>query len=144
VQAEIMELLRQLQRSRGTAIVLITHDLGLDAGHADRVLVMYAGRAVEVGRTDEIFYTPRHGYTYGLLDSLPRIDGRRSRRLEPIAGQPPSLIDVPVGCAFHPRCRFADAACTTTVPPLAEQGLDHLAACLRTAAVAAAPAPVGR
>ena len=144
VQAQIMELLMSLQEQHGTAIVLITHDLGLVAAHAKRVLVMYAGRAVEVGDTDTIFYGPRHGYTYGLLASLPHLERTRGVRLEPITGQPPSLIAVPRGCPFHPRCRFAVDECATVRPELAAQlAADHLAACLRSDDVAAAPAPVG-
>jgi len=139
VQAEIMELLMRLQDDRGTAIVLITHDLGLVAAHADRVLVMYAGRAVEMGDTDTIFYEPRHGYTFGLLASMPSTERRGDRRLEPIPGQPPSLIAVPSGCPFHPRCRFADEACAVERPELVPQtSLGHRAACIHTDAVAAA------
>jgi peptide/nickel transport system ATP-binding protein len=130
VQAQVMELLESLQEQRGTAIVLITHDLGLVASHADRVMVMYAGRVAEYADTNDIFYQPRHAYTLGLLSSLARLDQRRAERLEPIPGSPPSLIHVPPGCAFHPRCSFATAVCRTAVPPLLEQDSpSHLAAC---------------
>ncbi len=139
VQAQIMQLLESLREQRGTAIVLITHDLGLVASHAERVLVMYAGRVAEFATTDQVFYTPRHAYTLGLISSLARLDQRRSERLIPIPGAPPSLIRVPPGCPFHPRCRFATDACRTVVPELAGQEVaDHLAACHHSAEVAAA------
>ncbi len=139
VQAQIMDLLTRLQADRGTAIVLITHDLGLVAGHADRVLVMYAGRVAEVGDVEDIYYRPRHAYTLGLLSSLARLDQRRHERLRPIPGQPPSLIRVPSGCPFHPRCRFATETSRSEVPELIPQEhLDHLAACHNTDQVAAA------
>jgi peptide/nickel transport system ATP-binding protein len=130
VQAQIMDLLEKLQEQRGTAIVLITHDLGLVAGHADRVLVMYAGRVAEYADTSEVFYQPRHAYTLGLLSSIARLDQRREERLEPIPGAPPSLIQVPPGCPFHPRCRFATEVCRTVIPALiAKDSPSHLAAC---------------
>jgi peptide/nickel transport system ATP-binding protein len=143
VQAQIMELLADLQQQRGTAIVLITHDLGLVAGHVDRVVVMYAGRAVEVGDVESIFYRPRHGYTFGLLSSLPRLDEDNVDRLQPIPGQPPSLIHVPDGCPFHPRCRFALPVCETAVPQLVAmtgEPANHEAACHNAEGVAAATA----
>jgi len=146
VQAQIMELLRALQESRGTAIVLITHDLGLVAGHADRVVVMYAGKVAEVGSVDDAFYRPRHPYTLGLLSSLARLDRRRADRLRPIQGQPPSLIRVPPGCPFHPRCPFATEVCQRETPPLAPVGPDrpdHLAACHHRDEVAREPAASG-
>ena len=130
VQAQIMDLLEKLQEQRGTAIVLITHDLGLVASHADRVMVMYAGRVAEYADTNDIFYAPRHAYTLGLLSSIARLDQRRSERLEPIPGSPPSLIRVPPGCPFHPRCAFATEICRTVIPPLVVQDVpDHLASC---------------
>ncbi|MFL6141058.1 MAG: ABC transporter ATP-binding protein [Labedaea sp.] len=139
VQAQIMALLEKLQEDRNTAIVLITHDLGVVASHADRINVMYAGRIVESGTTDEIFYQPRHAYTFGLLSSLARMDHRRQERLMPIKGQPPSLANVPRGCAFHPRCVFATEKCRAAVPPLAPvAGLGHVAACVHSDRVAVA------
>jgi peptide/nickel transport system ATP-binding protein len=122
VQAQIMELLETLQEQRGTAIVLITHDLGLVAAHADRILVMYAGRVVEEGRSEEIFGAPHHAYTAGLLAGLTRMDRARPAKLEPIPGQPPNLARVPRGCPFHPRCRFATQECLDAVPPLVPAG----------------------
>ncbi|HEX2043208.1 MAG TPA: ABC transporter ATP-binding protein [Acidimicrobiales bacterium] len=139
VQAQIMDLLMRLQADRGTALVLITHNLGLVAGHADRVLVMYAGRVAEVGEVEDIYYRPRHAYTLGLLSSLPRLDRRGDERLRPITGQPPSLIHVPSGCPFHPRCRFATETSRRQLPDLlAQERTDHLAACHNSDQVAAA------
>jgi oligopeptide/dipeptide ABC transporter ATP-binding protein len=143
VQAQIMALLEKLQEDRNTAIVLITHDLGVVASHADRINVMYAGKIVETGTADEIFYEPRHAYTLGLLSSLPRMDQSRRERLVPIRGLPPSLAKVPEGCAFHPRCDFASDACMPEVPQLrpvngsgATDG--HSAACVHSDRVAMA------
>jgi peptide/nickel transport system ATP-binding protein len=141
VQAQIMSLLSKLQEERGTAIVLITHDLGVVAGHADRVLVMYAGRVAETAGADAVFHAPRHPYTLGLLTSLARLDRRRTDRLRPIPGQPPSLIRVPPGCAFHPRCAFATDQCHIDVPPLTG-GPAHAAACHHQDRVAEARAEV--
>jgi peptide/nickel transport system ATP-binding protein len=139
VQAQIMALLERLQEDRNTAIVLITHDLGVVASHADRINVMYAGRIVESGTADEIFYGPRHAYTYGLLSSLPRMDQRHQERLQPIKGIPPSLARVPQGCPFHPRCVFSTDACLPSVPPLESvAGTDHRAACVHSDRVAIA------
>jgi peptide/nickel transport system ATP-binding protein len=141
VQAQIMELLVKLQEERGTAIVLITHDLGLVAGHADRVVVMYAGRVVETGPVDDIYFSPRHAYTFGLLSSLARMDERREERLLPIPGQPPSLTHIPPGCPFHPRSPFATDVCRNVVPELSSRDTPgHLAACHHSAEVAAAAA----
>jgi peptide/nickel transport system ATP-binding protein len=129
VQAQILEALRTAKVETGAAMLLITHDLGVIAGQADRVLVMYAGRVVEAGTVEEIFYTPRMPYTLGLLGSLPRLDERR-KRLHPISGAPPSVINMPPGCPFTPRCPLAAAVCETDEPPLA--GTDtarHLSAC---------------
>ena len=128
VQAQIMSLLAKLQEERGTAIVLITHDLGVVAGHADRVLVMYAGKVAEAAGSDDIYHAPRHPYTLGLLTSLARLDRRRTERLRPIPGQPPSLIRVPPGCPFHPRCSFATEICPQETPALTG-GAAHVAAC---------------
>jgi oligopeptide/dipeptide ABC transporter ATP-binding protein len=121
IQAQVLEVLERIQERTSSAVVLITHDLGVIAGVSDRVLVMYAGRPVETGSVDEIFYAPRHPYTLGLLASLPRLDlGDSSERLYRIKGQPPSLIFVPSGCSFHPRCDYAKlpAPCATERPEL--------------------------
>jgi peptide/nickel transport system ATP-binding protein len=127
VQAQILELIRALQQERGTAVVLITHDLGVVAETADEIAVMYAGRVAERGGLDAVLDSPSHPYTWGLLGSLP---GARGERLKPIAGSPPSLIDVPSGCAFHPRCPYAFDRCSTVVPPLVEAERGHADACL--------------
>ncbi|HEX3240650.1 MAG TPA: ABC transporter ATP-binding protein [Solirubrobacterales bacterium] len=112
IQAQILELLRELNRKRNLATILITHDLGVVAEIADRVLVMYAGRVVEQGTLDDIFYDPQHPYTWGLLGSLTRLDKPRPQRLPQISGAPPSLAALPEGCSFRPRCPHEFAACT--------------------------------
>ncbi|HEV2790357.1 MAG TPA: ABC transporter ATP-binding protein [Solirubrobacterales bacterium] len=111
IQAQILRLLERLNRERNLATILITHDLGVVAEIADRVLVMYAGKVVEQGTLDEIFYDPQHPYTWGLLGSLTRIDRPRPRRLPQIAGSPPSLLDLPEGCPFRPRCPHEFSKC---------------------------------
>ena len=126
VQAQILEALHTAKVETGAAMLLITHDLGVIAGQADRVLVMYAGRVVEAGTVEEIFYTPRMPYTLGLLGSLPRLDVRVPR-LHPISGGPPSAIDLPPGCPFAPRCPLTAAVCETEEPLLT--GQRQLAAC---------------
>ncbi len=132
IQAQIVEVLKTAQRETQAAIVLITHDLGLIAELADRVVVMYAGRVVELGDVFSIFDSPRHPYTVGLLSSLARLDTDKEW-LEPIPGQPPSLITPPPGCAFHPRCTQSQgrAICRTDVPELRllREGVDHRSAC---------------
>jgi peptide/nickel transport system ATP-binding protein/oligopeptide transport system ATP-binding protein len=104
IQAQILDRIKELRDRTNTAVILVTHDLGVVADIADRIMVMYAGRIVEQGTVDEIFYDPQHPYTWGLLGSIPRLDRERSRRLPSIAGAPPSLIDPPAGCHFRPRC----------------------------------------
>jgi oligopeptide/dipeptide ABC transporter ATP-binding protein len=111
IQAQILRLLEDLNRERGLATILITHDLGVVAEVADRVLVMYAGRVVEEGTLDEIFYDPQHPYTWGLMGSLTRLDRPRPHRLPQIAGSPPSLLDLPEGCSFRPRCPHEFSKC---------------------------------
>jgi oligopeptide/dipeptide ABC transporter ATP-binding protein len=111
IQAQILRLLEELNRQRGLATILITHDLGVVAEVADRVLVMYAGRVVEEGTLDEIFYDPQHPYTWGLMGSLTRLDRPRPHRLPQIAGSPPSLLDLPQGCPFRPRCPHEFSKC---------------------------------
>jgi len=118
VQAQMLDLFKSLTDDFGTALVLITHDLGVVAGVADRMMVMYGGRCVEKGRTDELFYDPRHPYTLGLLHSTPHI-AHRAARLDPIQGLPPSLEHLPKGCSFHPRCAFCFDRCLEERPPLA-------------------------
>jgi oligopeptide/dipeptide ABC transporter ATP-binding protein len=131
VQAQVLEVLLGIKDEIDSAIMLITHDLGVVAGMADRVMVMYAGRAAELGTADEIFYRTRHPYTLGLLASLPRVDESGDEQLLPIPGQPPSLLNRPTGCPFHPRCRFArPGPCVEEIPALRLVDLgDHRSAC---------------
>jgi oligopeptide/dipeptide ABC transporter ATP-binding protein len=130
VQAQVLETLKTAREQAGAAMVLITHDLGVVAGQADRVLVMYAGKPVEIGTVDEIFYAPRMPYTLGLLGSLPRVDARNQDRLTPILGVPPSLINMPTGCPFAPRCPMAADICRTEEPQLRPTtSPHHVAAC---------------
>jgi oligopeptide transport system ATP-binding protein len=129
IQAQIMEVIKAAQRETHAAIILITHDLGLIAELADRVVVMYAGRVVELCDVYSLFHEPRHPYTLGLMNSLAKLDTEQDR-LEPIPGQPPSMISPPPGCAFHPRCLVSQgrARCRTEIPELRDVG-DHVAAC---------------
>jgi peptide/nickel transport system ATP-binding protein len=133
VQAQILELMKDLQKEFHSAIILITHDLGVVAETCDSVVVMYGGQCVERGTVEEIFYGPQMPYAWGLLTSMPRLDRTRQARLQPIAGQPPSLIGVPPGCVFHPRCRFKDHVpgnrCSTEHPDLLDAGAGHLVRC---------------
>ncbi|REJ87117.1 MAG: ABC transporter ATP-binding protein [Planctomycetota bacterium] len=120
IQAQILALMKALQAAVGTAIVLITHDMGVIANSCDRVCVMYAGRIVEEAPVDELFASPRHPYTLGLLESIPRLDEAQAHRLTPIEGQPPDLMHLPKGCAFAPRCPFSIERCHAEDPPLEE------------------------
>ncbi|MGC9666821.1 ABC transporter ATP-binding protein [Planosporangium sp. 12N6] len=130
VQAQVLEALEAAREATGAALVLITHDLGVIAGHADRICVMYAGKLVEKGTVDEVFYEPRMPYTLGLLGSLPRLDEAGRERLTPIVGSPPSLMNLPPGCPFTPRCPLAQPVCEEREPDLyATDAADHLAAC---------------
>jgi oligopeptide/dipeptide ABC transporter ATP-binding protein len=134
VQAQVLDSLRAAQKETGAAMVLITHDLGVVAGQADRVLVMYAGKPVEIGTVEDIYYSPRMPYTLGLLGSLPRLDKREQSRLTPIQGSPPSLVNLPPGCPFTPRCPLAAGVCQEREPDLepvdvGPAGRAHLCAC---------------
>ncbi|HEX2575703.1 MAG TPA: ABC transporter ATP-binding protein [Aquihabitans sp.] len=133
VQAQVLEVLVDLAERRNTAVVLITHDLGVVAGMADRIAVMYAGRMIEGGTVDDVFDATSHPYTAGLLSSLPRLDGDVDEPLVPIGGQPPSMLNPPPGCSFHPRCRWAREAsgCFTEVPPTVLHRAGHASACHR-------------
>ncbi len=133
IQAQILDLLRGLQRELGMAVVLITHDLGVVAEVAHRVLVMYAGKVVETAPSDAIFARPFHPYTEGLLASIPRLEGPISR-LDAIPGQVPPPDAMPAGCRFAPRCRYAAEPCRAAPPPLAPRGPDRAAACIRSPA----------
>jgi peptide/nickel transport system ATP-binding protein len=137
VQAQILHLLDDLQQRLGTAIVIITHDLGVVAEIADHIAVMYAGRIVERGTTEEIFKAPQHPYTWGLLTSIPRLDNPRGDALVPISGRPPSLIHRPSGCYFHPRCPYAQEAHKRIDPQLESVNYEggHAVACLLSESV---------
>jgi oligopeptide/dipeptide ABC transporter ATP-binding protein len=138
IQAQIMSLIRELQERLGMALLLITHDLGLVAENADRVVVMYAGRKVEEASVDDLFATPCHPYTRGLLGSVPRVDAAGGvQRLREIAGAVPSLAELPPGCPFAPRCPHADGDCRAAVPPLEQKRPGQWAACWHTARVLA-------
>jgi peptide/nickel transport system ATP-binding protein len=132
VQAQILELIERLQSEFDTAVVVITHDLGVVAEMADEIAVMYAGRIVEKAKADTIFASPEHPYTWGLLSSIPRLDTPRGEELVPISGRPPSLINLPGGCSFHPRCPYVREAHKRVDPTLDEVpgGAGHFVACL--------------
>jgi oligopeptide/dipeptide ABC transporter ATP-binding protein len=129
IQAQILELLQKLSADMGTAVLIITHNLGVIARYASRVNVMYAGKIVEGGTTKELFTNPQHPYTKGLLQSVPRLSQDRTQKLFTIEGSPPDLINLPQGCSFQPRCSYAIAECSANTPPLTNRGDDHLAAC---------------
>jgi oligopeptide transport system ATP-binding protein len=128
IQAQILELIDERRRAAGTSLVLITHDLGVVAGMCDRTVVMYAGRVVEEGRTADVFADPRMPYTIGLLESIPRVDSA-GERLVPIPGSPPNPADLPSGCPFRPRCRWATDRCAAERPVLREIAPGHRIAC---------------
>jgi len=133
IQAQILELMKDLTRRLGVALIIITHNLGVVARYANRVNVMYAGRIIESGPAAEIYHNPRHPYTIALLHSVPRLDRPRQARLDPVEGQPPDLTRLDAGCSFRPRCRFAVAACAEAQPLLKPAGdAGHLAACFRS------------
>ncbi len=146
IQAQIVEVIKAAQQHTDAAIVLITHDLGLIAELADRVVVMYAGRVVEIGDVYTIFDSPRHPYTIGLMNSLARVD-TDLERLIPIPGQPPSMLNPPSGCAFHPRCTHSQgrALCRAEIPALreAEGGEHHRSACHFAEELSTVHAPIG-
>ncbi|HDP69784.1 MAG TPA: ABC transporter ATP-binding protein [Actinobacteria bacterium] len=131
IQAQILELISELQKKFNSATILITHDLGIVAGLADKILVMYAGKPVEYADVNSIYYQPHHPYTLGLLKSVARLDKPREEELISIQGSPPSLIDVPTGCSFHPRCEFAMNICSKKVPESIEVESGHFSACHR-------------
>jgi oligopeptide/dipeptide ABC transporter ATP-binding protein len=141
IQAQILELMRDLSRRLGVAMLIITHNLGVVARYADRVNVMYAGKIVERGTAREIYAHPRHPYTRGLLRSVPRLDEPRRAKLEPIQGQPPDLSRLPAGCAFAPRCSYAVERCRAEAPALTAVDGAHLASCWLASDLDRAPAP---
>jgi oligopeptide transport system ATP-binding protein len=129
IQAQILDLMKDLTRKLGTAVILITHSLGVVAGMCDNIYVMYAGRVVELGTAEQIFETPQHPYTRGLIKSVPRLDRRNRDRLFSIPGQPPNVIDLPPCCPFFPRCSEAVERCKTAYPEQVDFGNGHKAAC---------------
>jgi oligopeptide/dipeptide ABC transporter ATP-binding protein len=143
IQAQILELMTHLTRELGTAVLIITHNLGVVARYAQRVYVMYAGKVVETAPAMELYHRPHHPYTLGLLRSVPRLDQGRKARLEPIEGFPPDMVHIPPGCAFHPRCPFRTERCQVEGPPLVAVGPEHMVACWEwQRAVANAASPV--
>ena len=133
IQAQILELMQSLSDQFGTAMLIITHNLGVVARYASRVVVMYAGKIIETGTAREIYHNPRHPYTLGLLNSVPRLDEARKVKLDPIEGMPPDLIELPVGCSFAPRCGFVYERCTQETPYLMQTTDAHESACWRHA-----------
>ena len=129
VQKHILDLLDDLRRDRGMAMILITHDLGVDKGRADEIMVMYAGHTMEEAPTATLFAEMRHPYTEALLETIPKIDTPSHTRLVPIPGRPPEVIEIPVGCPFAPRCRYSITRCLTDRPGLTSQGAGHTCAC---------------
>jgi oligopeptide transport system ATP-binding protein len=129
IQAQILELLKDLSQRFGVAIIIITHNLGIVARYADRVNMMYAGRLIERGTCKEIYHNPRHPYTIGLLRSVPRLDQPRKAKLDPIEGQPPDMVNLQPMCSFLARCKFAVDRCAKEAPPLTKVGDDHFSAC---------------
>jgi oligopeptide/dipeptide ABC transporter ATP-binding protein len=138
IQAQILELMKDLTRRLGVALIIITHNLGIVARYADRVNVMYAGKIIERGTAHDIYHDPHHPYTLALLRSVPRMDQPRRARLDPVPGQPPDLTRLDAGCSFRPRCGFAVARCADEFPPLEQAGGGgHIAACWEAGKVAA-------
>ena len=129
IQAQIVELMKEMQQKNGNAIIMITHDLGVVADVADKIMVMYAGSPVEMGTADEIFYQPHHPYTWGLMRSIPKPEGDEKHPLTPIEGNPPSLISLPTGCSFAPRCPYATDKCRASKPERVEVAPGHFARC---------------
>ena len=129
IQAQILELLQRLSAETGTAVLIITHNLGVIARYASRVNVMYAGKIVESGKAEDLFTMPQHPYTKGLLQSVPRLNQGRGTKLSTIEGTPPDLARLPTGCAFHPRCAFAIDKCRVETPDMEERAPGHAAAC---------------
>ncbi len=130
IQAQILELMKDLSKQFGVSLIIITHNLGVVARYADRMNIMYAGKIIERGTAAEIYANPKHPYTVGLLNSVPRLDLPRREKLDPIEGQPPDLINLPRGCSFRPRCRYSIDQCAEDIPELQAVGGDgHTSAC---------------
>jgi oligopeptide/dipeptide ABC transporter ATP-binding protein len=131
IQAQILELMQDLARDFGTAMIIITHNLGVVARYADNVNVMYAGNIIETGTAQEIYHNPRHPYTLALLNSVPRLDASERVKLDAIEGLPPDLINLPEGCTFAPRCKYIYERCVEETPTLVEANTGHNSACWR-------------
>jgi oligopeptide/dipeptide ABC transporter ATP-binding protein len=131
IQAQILELVDEIKSKTNSSIILITHDLGVVAKYAERVLVMYAGKPVEFSTVDNIFYRAMHPYTLGLMNSITRLDEEKREKLKPIKGSPPSLIDLPEGCTFRNRCKFYSEGCKKGFPPMKEVEDGHFVACYK-------------
>jgi oligopeptide/dipeptide ABC transporter ATP-binding protein len=129
IQAQILELMKNLSREYGVSLIIITHNLGVVARYADRVNIMYAGKIIERGTARDIYRNPSHPYTLGLLNSVPRLDLPRKEKLDPVEGQPPDLMNLPAGCSFRERCRFAIERCAAEIPPLQSVSAGHFSAC---------------
>jgi oligopeptide/dipeptide ABC transporter ATP-binding protein len=132
IQAQVLEVMKSLADEFGTALIMITHNLGVVARYAQRVIVMYAGKIIESGTSKQIYGDPRHPYTLGLLKSVPRLDEARKEKLDPIEGLPPLLINLPTACSFAPRCKFAIDRCRSEVPQLEMATDGHMSACFRS------------
>jgi oligopeptide/dipeptide ABC transporter ATP-binding protein len=137
IQAQLLELMKDLTTEKNASLIIISHNLGVVARYVDRVAIMYAGRIVEQGAVVDVFKESRHPYTLGLLRSIPRLDQPRREKLEPISGQPPDLANLPAGCAFRERCAYAVERCARDVPPLEEVGPGHWSACWESSTLAA-------
>ena len=144
IQAQILELMQRLSEELGTAMIIITHNLGVVARYATKVVVMYAGRVIESGTSLDIYENPRHPYTLGLLSSVPRVDAEIGSRLDPIHGLPPDLIDLPPGCSFAPRCRYMIDQCLEGTPDLLNVGDSHESRCWRAEDLAGVASPGAR
>ena len=129
IQAQILELMKNLSREYGVSLIIITHNLGVVARYADRVNIMYAGKIIERGTARDMYRNPSHPYTLGLLNSVPRLDLPRKEKLDPVEGQPPDLMNLPAGCSFRERCRFAIERCAEEIPPLQSVSAGHFSAC---------------
>jgi oligopeptide transport system ATP-binding protein len=132
IQAQILELVDELKKKTDSSVILITHDLGVIAKYAERVLVMYAGKPVEFANVNDIFYKPFHPYTMGLIGSVAKLNEEKKERLKPIKGAPPSLIDLPKGCTFAQRCKYALDSCRLSYPPSIEIEEGHFVSCFRS------------
>jgi oligopeptide/dipeptide ABC transporter ATP-binding protein len=138
IQAQILELMKNLTRDLGVAVIIITHNLGVVARYADRVNVMYAGKIIESGSAHDIYHNPRHPYTLALLKSVPRMDQPRREKLDPVEGQPPDLAHLPPGCAFRPRCGYSVEKCASDTPSLENIADGHISACFEKEKLGAA------